>query len=186
MPGQSTLLQPRPVVPWWLVLLQGIAGILLGLLLVTAPVISLIALIRLLGWFWLIKGLLSIVALFTGEAKGHRGWLLLSGILGVLAGLAVLDHPLLSAVWVPTVLTLVIAVDGILIGLGYLAAAFQGAGWGAGLLGVISTVLGAILLSAPLLGAAALPMLLGLWGLAGGLGSVIFAFQLRRMTPAPG
>ncbi len=184
MPGPSTLLQPRPMVPWWLVLLQGIAGILLGLLLVTAPVISLIALVRLLGWFWMIKGLLSIVAIFTGEAKPHRGWLLFSGILGVLAGLAVIDHPLLAALWVPTVLIIFIAVDGILVGLGYLAAAFQGAGWGAGLMGVISTVLGVILLSAPLLGVAALPILLGIWGLVGGIGSVIFAFQLRRMSPA--
>ncbi len=181
MPGPSTLLQPRPMVPWWLVLLQGIASILLGLLLVTAPVISLVALVRLLGWFWLIKGLLSIVAILTGEGKAHRGWLLFSGILGVLAGIAVLDHPLLAAVLVPTVLVIFIAVDGILIGLGYLAAAFRGAGWGAGLMGAISTVLGVILLSAPLIGAAALPFLLGIWGLVGGIGSVIFAFQLRRV-----
>jgi uncharacterized membrane protein HdeD (DUF308 family) len=160
------------------------ASVLLGALLVSAPAISLIALVRLLGWFWLIKGILSIVAVLSRDKNQSWGWLLFSGILGVVAGLAVLDHPLLAALWVPAVLTIFIAVDGIVLGAGYLAAAFRGAGWSAGIMGVLSLVLGVILLGRPLIGALVLPLLLGWWAIVGGVWSIIFAFRLRRALPA--
>ena len=181
---QSSLDKGTRSFPWWLVLLLGIASVLLGVLLVTAPAISMIALVRLLGWFWLIKGILSIVAIFTQEKSSSWGWVLFSGILGVVAGLAVLDHPLLAALWVPTVLTIFIAVDGIFLGAGYLVAAFRGAGWGAGVMGVISLILGMILLGRPLIGAAILPLVLGWWAIAGGVWSIVLAFRLPRALPA--
>jgi uncharacterized membrane protein HdeD (DUF308 family) len=184
MPMESGPARAARAIPWWLVLLMGIASAFLGLLLVTAPAISLIALVRLLGWFWLIKGILSIVAILTRDKNQSWGWLLFSGILGVVAGLAVLDHPLLAALWVPTVLTVFIAVDGIVLGAGYLGAAFRGAGWGAGIMGLISIVLGVILLGRPLIGAAVLPLLLGWWAIAGGVWAIILAFRLPRALPA--
>ncbi len=181
---QPDLSQGTRSFPWWLVLFMGIASVLLGLLLVTAPAISMIALVRLLGWFWLIKGILSLVTVFTHEKNLSRGWLLFSGVLGVVAGLAVLDHPLLAALWVPTVLTIFIAVDGIFLGAGYLGAAFRGAGWGAGIMGLISLILGVILLGRPLIGAAILPLLLGWWAIAGGVWAIVLAFRLPRVLPA--
>ena len=181
---QSSVKQGTRAFPWWLVLFLGIASVLVGVLLVTAPAISMIALVRLLGWFWLIEGILSIVAIFTQERNASWGWLLFSGILGVVAGLAVLDHPLLAALWVPTVLSVFIGVDGIFLGAGYLGAAFRGAGWGAGILGAISLMLGMILLGRPLIGAALLPFVLGWWAIAGGVWSIILAFRLPRVLPA--
>src|SRR6187402_3039459 len=88
-------------VPWWLVLLQGIASILVGILILSSPGTALILLVRLLGWYWLIKGIFSLTAIFHPDARAHRGWLIVDSVLGILAGLIVLDHPLLSAVFVP-------------------------------------------------------------------------------------
>ena len=91
-----------------------------------------------------------------------------------------LDHPLLATLWVPTVLTVFIGVDGIFLGAGYLGAAFRGAG----ILGVISLMLGMILLGRPLIGAAILPLVLGWWAIAGGVWSIVLAFRLPRELPA--
>ncbi|MCB0157934.1 MAG: DUF308 domain-containing protein, partial [Caldilineaceae bacterium] len=56
---------------------------------------------------------------------------------------------------------------------------FQGAGWGAAILGVISIIFGIILLGQPLLSAAVLPWVLGIFGIVGGIFAVIAAFRLR-------
>ena len=39
---------------WWIFLLKGITGILMGLLLVTAPRETLVAMVTFLGFYWLI------------------------------------------------------------------------------------------------------------------------------------
>jgi uncharacterized membrane protein HdeD (DUF308 family) len=49
-----------------------------------------------LGVFWLVQGIMTLVAPFA-RTQG-RGWQILSGILGILAGLIVLVYPIASAV----------------------------------------------------------------------------------------
>src|SRR3712207_6334799 len=98
-----------PRASWWVVLLEGIFSLLIGIFLLTAPGATVVILTRALGWFWLISGLLSIAWIFTRDTGVHWGWLLLNGVLGILAGLAVLEHPLLAAVLGPTVLVLFLA-----------------------------------------------------------------------------
>ena len=41
---------------WWLFLLQGIAAIILGLMLITAPGATLLVMVTFLGFYWLIEG----------------------------------------------------------------------------------------------------------------------------------
>ena len=166
-------------VPWWLVMLQGILSILVGILLLTTPGVAMIVLVRLLGWYWLIKGIFSLTAIFHPEAKGHRGWLVFSSLLGILAGVAVLDHPLISAVFVPAVLVTFIGVAGLLIGFNDLFASFRGAGWGMGLLGVISVLLGGALLFNTLIGVTVLPYFIGVVELVGGVAAFVIALKLR-------
>ena len=74
---------------WWLVLLQGIALLILGFLLLAAPQLTTLSLIVFLGIYWLVSGIFSIVEIFAGDKSTHWGWLLLYGVLGILAGLAV-------------------------------------------------------------------------------------------------
>ena len=75
---------PHPSI-WWLILLQGVAGILLGLMLITAPGTTMVALVTFLGFYWLITGVLSLVQMFVDPVIPWF-WSLLSGILGIAAG----------------------------------------------------------------------------------------------------
>jgi uncharacterized membrane protein HdeD (DUF308 family) len=91
---------------WWVFLLQGFAGIIIGLMLITEPGATLVALTTVLGFYWLITGVLALVQVFVDRATPWI-WSLLAGLVGILAGLFVLRHPLVAALTVPTVLELI-------------------------------------------------------------------------------
>ncbi len=172
---------PRPGIPWWLILLQGVLSLIVGFALLTTPGAAMVVLVRILGWAWLIKGIFSLTAIFHPEAQDHRFWLVVNGLLGIAAGFAVLEHPLFAAVLVPAVVVTVIGVAGLLIGLNDLLAAVRGAGWGVGVVGVLTIGLGAALLGNTLVGVAALPFLLGSLELIAGIAALCFAFRLRSV-----
>ena len=64
-----TAAQQTPSVPWWLVLLQGIALLILGALLLTNPAMTTIVLIQFLGIYWLVKGIFEIVSIFIDHRQ---------------------------------------------------------------------------------------------------------------------
>ena len=56
-------------VPWWLVLLEGIAAVIIGIFLLTSPGITLFALVQVTGFFWLIGGIFRIVSIFVDSSS---------------------------------------------------------------------------------------------------------------------
>lgn len=164
---------------WWLFLLQGIATLILGLLFLISPGMTLAVAVAFMGTWWLVGGIFSIVGIFLPHRSVPWGWLLFNGILGILAGIAVLNHPLLVTVLIPTVLVIFIAVDGIIFGVIGLIQAFQGGGLGSGVWGVISILFGIILLARPVAAAGVLPIVAGVFGLIGGVALIVLAFRLR-------
>jgi uncharacterized membrane protein HdeD (DUF308 family)/predicted flap endonuclease-1-like 5' DNA nuclease len=158
-------------------LIEGIALILLGLLFLARPVITGFVVVQILGIYFLISGIVSIVTIFTN--RGHTGWKLFSGIVGIIAGLLVLAYPVWSLFLIPTTLVIVIALFGIVLGVVALLQAFQGGGWGVGILGVVMILFGLFLLFNPFAAALGLPFVLGIVGVVGGLLVVIMSFSLR-------
>jgi len=136
-------------------------------------------LVQFLGVYWLVSGIFSIVGIFVGDREIHWGWLLLSGVLGILAGIAVLKHPLLSTILLPTMLVYLIAIEGIVMGVVSLIEAFKGGGWGAGIWGVVSIIFGVILFGSPLLSAVALSIVMGVFGVVGGIALIVISFRMR-------
>ena len=178
MSAKTATVQPEmPSIPWWALLIEGIALILLGLLFLARPVITGFVVVQILGIYFLISGIVSIVTIFTN--RGHTGWKLFSGIVGIIAGLLVLAYPVWSLFLVPTTLVIVIALFGIVMGVVALLQAFQGGGWGVGILGIVTILLGLFLLFNPFAAALGLPLVLGIVGVIGGLLVVIMSFRLR-------
>ncbi len=81
-------------VPWWLVLIQGIAGVIIGLLLLINPLKTTVFLVQFLGIYWFVSGIFGIVSIFLD--KSMWGWKLFAGLLGIFAGVLILQHPLWS------------------------------------------------------------------------------------------
>lgn len=164
-------------IPWWLVLLEGIAAVIIGLLLLAEPRMTITILVWILGIYWFVAGIFSIIGIFIDGTAW--GWKLFIGILGIIAGLVIMRHPLWSGFLVPTVAVFVLGIEGLIIGVVRLIQAFQGEGWGAGILGVLSIIFGIILLANPFIGGLALPLVLGIFGIAGGILAIIMAFRLK-------
>jgi uncharacterized membrane protein HdeD (DUF308 family) len=165
--------------PWWVLLITGISAFLLGMLSLFVPARTLLVITQLLGLYWLITGILDIVRIFT-EQTGGWGWKLFSGILGILLGIVVLQHPIWSAVLIPTTLIYMLGFGGLVLGAIGIIQAFRGSGWGAVLLGAVSIIFGLLLLANPLLtGVVGLPIVLGFFGLFAGVVSVWYALRVR-------
>lgn len=173
-----------PTFPWWLVLLEGIFVGIFGLLLLTAPAATLLFLVQVFGFYLLIGGILRLVSVFTDPSSW--GWKLVGGGLGIVAGIVVLQHPLLSAVVLPTYAVYVVAFLAVAEGIFEVVAALQGSGWGLGLLGVLRIVFGIVLALNPLLGVVVLPFVLGAFMLVGGIFAVVASLRMRSNPAATG
>jgi uncharacterized membrane protein HdeD (DUF308 family) len=164
------------LVPWWLVLLEGLTALIIGIYLFISPAPTVIILVAILGWYWLITGILTLVTLFMDRTNAT--WRALSAILGIAAGIVVIGHPLWSAAIVPGTLVILAGVLGVCFGFISLFWALK-EGWGAAVMGVLSIIFGLLLIGSPLIGIAILVYLLGALGIAGGLASIYLALKLR-------
>ncbi|GHO99964.1 hypothetical protein KSF_100120 [Reticulibacter mediterranei] len=164
--------------PWWMVLLEGIAALIIGVLLLTSPGMTTLVLTQVLGFYWLIVGVLALVNLFVDHSLW--GWKLCSGILGILAGLVIIRHPLWSTLFIPALVVLVLAVQSLIQGGIKIFEAFRGGGFGAVILGILNILLGVVLLSAPLMAAFVLPLVVGIFALIGGVAAIFGAFRLHN------
>jgi uncharacterized membrane protein HdeD (DUF308 family) len=176
----STAAQPveeKSAVPWWLILIEGIALIIIGILFLTNTAMTVVFAVQVLGIYWLIKGILSIVTIFIDSTAW--GWKLLIGILGIIAGIIILQHPIAGPIVAGSALIIVLGIQALIMGIVEIIQAFQGGGWGVGLLGVLSIVIGAWLLFN--IGAAtlALPWAIGILAIVGGIVAIVAAFRAK-------
>jgi uncharacterized membrane protein HdeD (DUF308 family) len=173
---------------WWVLLFQGIAALVLGILLFTNPGSTLVTLALFLGAYWLISGVIDIIGSFTRRGADRHWWLLLlAGITSAVVGLVLVGQPLAGAVAIPLVLALLIAAGAITSGIFNIIWAIgvrkeiQGEGWII-LWGLISIVLGIWLLSQPLLSTLAFLWMAALLAVLGGIAIIIMSFRLRSVA----
>jgi uncharacterized membrane protein HdeD (DUF308 family) len=162
---------------WWTVLLEGIIAIIIGIFLLYEPMATTILLIQLLAIFWLAEGIISIIKalIFTKDGK----WRLLSGILSIIAGVVILMYPIISPYIVLKFLIIFIGALAIVNGAVILASTLRGREWGMRILGVISIILGLLLLTNSLAGVLILPWIFGFFLIIGGIGVVIWGIRIR-------
>ena len=136
-----------------------------------------VVVVQLIGIYWFVAGIFQIVAIFIDH--NQWGWKLFSGILGIIAGMIIIKHPLWSPILLTSVLVIVLGIEGIIIGITNLIQAFKGGGWGVGILGVLSIILGVVLLANVFLFTFSAPVVLGIAAIIGGIISIIYSFRLK-------
>ncbi len=169
---------PVPTTHWWVFLLEGIAAILVGFLLLTEPASTVVAITIFLGFYWLFVGVLELVRMFVDRSVPWF-WSLLIGILGIIAGILVLNHPLFAAIILPATLVLYLGVLGVIIGIFGIIGGFSGGGMGSFIFGVLNLLIGILLLSSPVIATLAVPFVFGILLLIEGVALIIWAFRVR-------
>ena len=121
------------MVPWWVTLVQGIATLLIGLLLLWRPGATAVTITYFIGIWWLFSGIMTLISFFWD--REHWVLKLISAALGIFLGIYILGQPLLGTVTLGYSLLLLLAIGSIILGGVDVIRAFQGAGWGTGNIG---------------------------------------------------
>ncbi len=169
--------QARQGVPWWLMLVQGIAMVLIGLLLLFNPLATVLVIVVFIGASWFVSGVTDLVGLIWD--RSNLVWKVISGVIGIWAGLAVLGQPFMSTILLPTIYVLILGITGVIFGGVQVYQGLKGGGWGATALGIVNIIIGFLLVMNPLAGAVALPFVFGIFAIAGGIVAIIAAFRAR-------
>lgn len=98
---------------WGLFLFEGILLVVLGLLAILVPQIASLAVTILLGWLFLISGVFGLVASFYARQAPGFWWSLLSAVLALVVGLALLAAPIAGVLSLTYVLIAFFFLEGV-------------------------------------------------------------------------
>ncbi|HZE42135.1 MAG TPA: HdeD family acid-resistance protein [Steroidobacteraceae bacterium] len=171
---------------WKLFLIEGIVLVILGLAAIMLPLIATIAIAILVGWIFLLSGVVGLLATFRMRSAPGFWWSLLSGILGVVAGIVLLRWPLSGALSLTLVLTLFLVFEGVVSIMFALEHKRELSGrWGMMLFsGVVDLILaGMIYAGLPATAVWAIGLLVGINMVFGGSALIAMALHARNAAP---
>ncbi len=170
---------------FWVTLYRGILALILGLALLINQEFARPLLANFMGMYWISAGLISLRYGPAGEKGGKSHFLI--GVMGILAGVAVIGRRLasnwLDELFVITVLGGVIILTGLLHVFGgfRMPDGIRHRRWTSTTLGVFEVLLGVILLLEPArLNRPGLHLALMAWAILGGTILMLDAFRARR------
>ena len=97
---------------WVLFLVEGVVLLVLGATAVVLPPIATLAVTILLGWLFLVSGILGLITTFWMRHAPCFWWSLLSAVLGIVVGAVLLASPLTGAFSLTLVLVAFFLVEG--------------------------------------------------------------------------
>jgi uncharacterized membrane protein HdeD (DUF308 family) len=168
---------------WWTFVLRGIVAVLFGLMTLFMPRMALLTLIFLFGFYAIADGVFNIAAAFSGRGpRGEPWWaLLISGILGLIAGLIAFFWPGLTAM----ALLIIIAAWAIATGVMSIVAAVHlrkqiRGEWLLALTGVLAIIFGVLLVLFPRAGALTVVLWIGAFAFVYGILLIALGLRLRK------
>ena len=170
---------------WMLFMVEGTVLVVLGLLAIIVPAIASLAVAIVLGWLFLVSGLVGLVTTFMMRNLPGFWWSLLSGLLGIAAGVVLIGWPVSGVLSLTLVLIVFFLVEGFA-SIMY-ALEHRGSGrWGWMLAsGIVDLVLAAIILAGlPGTAAWAIGLIVGINMLFGGMSMIAMALHARPSEPA--
>ena len=168
---------------WWMPVVRGALGILFGLLVFAYPQAAVTVFVYLFGAYMLVDGIVALALAF--DVSRGRGWLLLSGIAGIAAGILTFLYPSATAL----ALVYIVAAWAILTGIFEAVAALEWRqvlpdAWMLGLAGVLSVIVGVLLVSSPSAGLLAWAWLIGIYAIGYGVLYIVAGFRLKSLQPS--
>lgn len=167
---------------WWIFLVRGLLAIIFGILALVWPELTLMVLVWSFGAFVLVDGLFTVYAVLSRHREVDRWWLLLlEGIFGVAFGVLTFIWPGVTGI----VLLALIIVWALITGIFEIIAAVQlrkviENEWLLAFSGVISILLGIVMLVWPDASAVALAWMIGFYAIVFGITVIALGFRLKK------
>ena len=171
---------------WVLYLVEGIILVVLGLIAIVVPPIATLAVELLFGWLFLLSGVVGLITTFWMRDAPGFWWSLLSGVVGIAAGIVLLVWPLSGVLSLTLVLIVFFSIEGIASVMYALEHKRELSGrWGFMLAsGIIDLIIAAIILfGLPGSAAWALGLLVGINLTFGGAALIAMALHARELRP---
>jgi uncharacterized membrane protein HdeD (DUF308 family) len=169
---------------WKMLLVRGVIAVIFGVLAIVWPIHTAIALALLWGFWALTDGIGSIVQAFQPESRGSRLWLIVLGVIALLAAFFAITSPGMTA----ATLTWILGIWLIIRGVFELAGAFRSQQvmprWLLVLNGLLSLLIGILFAANPGAGAVSIAVLLGVTALIWGAVLIGVGFSVRRALPS--
>ncbi len=167
---------------WWILLVMGIISVVAGIL-IFAIQWTLVTLSYFVGALLIIRGLA--LSLTPSASGGSRGWNITLGILSILVGAGILVSPSV-AVFTLVMLAFFFGIWLIISGIANIASAIANRTtvsywWLALVSGLLSTVLGAIVLFRPILSLTVAILIVGIWAIVVGAVEITLSFEAKRL-----
>jgi uncharacterized membrane protein HdeD (DUF308 family) len=174
---------PGSVLDWRASFALGLITMILGIVISFRPVHALNTVAVLLGVAMIVSGVYQVTRAIGGQ-EHQRVWRGISGVLFILAGLALIRHLDLSV----ALIGLFIGFTWIVQGVAALIEGFSGGrrlrGWSL-VFALVSLAAGIVVVSAPVSSVSTLTVLLGIWLIVIGLVEVLGALVARREPDEP-
>lgn len=167
---------------WWLILLRGLCAIAFGILAFTWPGLTLLTLAIMWGIYAVADGVTALGLAAAGRRIAPAWWLILAGVLGIVAGVIAILHPGLAIYVLLLFLGFWAIARGIMEIVAAIALRREVANEFMLLLGGTASILfGVILVSRPGAGALAIVWLIGTLAIIYGVFAVALSIRLRQL-----
>ena len=174
---------------WWSFVVRGIVAVLFGLFVISRPGLSLDGLVLAFGIFAFLQGILSIIPGLS-DVGGRIYFLLIEGVVGILAGVLTFLGPGIGRMLWPEVATktllVFITLWAFLTGLSEVIGSFRLPAeikekWAITVSGIVCLLLGLILLFHSEAGATGNASVIGLFGIVFGILWLFVGFKVRKV-----
>jgi uncharacterized membrane protein HdeD (DUF308 family) len=171
---------------WVLFLVEGVVLVVLGATAIIIPVLATLAATIILGWLFLVSGIMGLVSTFWMRQAPGFWWALISAVLGIVVGVLLLAAPIRGALSLTIVLISFFIIEGIVSIMFALDHKRELSGkWGWMLMsGIVDLVLGAMIFAGlPSTAAWAIGLLVGINMVFGGTALAAMALHARDTAP---
>jgi len=172
---------------WWLFVILGILLIAAGIYVMTVPVESYITISIFLSIMVLVNGIFDIIfAISNRQLLKGWGWYLSGGILQVILGYVLMNHPGITMLVLPLILGFWLMFGAVKIISGaFDLKSYSIKGWGWVLaLGVLQMLFSFLVIADPIFGSGTIVILTSLAIISYGVANITFGLQLRKVKNA--
>ena len=171
---------------WWVLVLQGVLGILFGIIALVSPDIALTSLALVLAAWAIISGLSQLAEGFRVAEMRGRSWpFAVIGVASIVAGLIAAAVPGITILGLILVLGYWLIIAGVMeVYTAWRIRAEVTGEWVLALAGILRVVLGVIVVAAPTIGAILTVTWLAVTALFGGAMAIVLGLRLRGLGAA--